>query len=226
MVGIAFYACMALIFLASVPIWRSIYSRHQQNEPFLESRPQLASPMGLIDLIVLLSIWLTSQILAVNIFSQISGVEIGALESVGGSQMMVLMLIAGITQTIAVVLGMAILVLRYKDSRVAGWYQDFVRIDLKLAFAGFLLAAPVVLVLQALLSLLVEYKHPAMDAMVEDANAFTVVAVWLAAVVAAPIGEEVVFRGWIQNWLQRLSFRPGAFASAIIGGRHNPSDSE
>jgi membrane protease YdiL (CAAX protease family) len=226
MVATAFYVCMALIFIASVPIWRSIYSQYRQNKPLLESRPQLASPMGLIDLIVLLSIWLTSQILAVNVFSQISGVEIGSLESVSGSQMMVLMLIAGIAQMIAVALGMAILILRYKDVRVAGWYANFVRTDLKLAFVGFLLAAPVVLVLQTLLSLLVEYKHPAMDAMVEEATPFTVVAVWLAAVVAAPIGEEIVFRGWIQNWLQRVSFRPRAFAASIKGGWYNPTDPE
>jgi hypothetical protein len=62
--------------------------------------------------------------------------------------------------------------------------------------------------------------------MVEEATPFPVVAVWLAAVVAAPIGEEIVFRGWIQNWLQRVSFRPRAFAASIKGGWYNPTDPE
>ena len=211
MVGILFYACMALIVLVSVPIWRWIYARYSQNQPVLETRPQLASPMGLVDLIVLLSIWLTSQFFAVGLFTQVAGVGFGEIDSISGSQMMVLMLIAGIGQLMGVAFGMALLMIRYKDFRVIGWYQDFTRVDMKLAFYGFLLVAPVVLVIQTLLSFIVEYEHPAMDAMMEDATAFTIFAVWVAAVISAPIAEEIIFRGWIQNWLQRASFRPRRF---------------
>jgi len=209
---------MALIFATSIPIWRWIGERYSQMLPIVDPRQQLASPVGLFDLGAMLFVWLLSQIAAGVLFSAISGVEIAQLESLAGSQMMLLMLIAGIGQLIAVSMGMVYLFIRYKDTRVIGWYPNFTRADFKLALASFLIAAPVVFIVQMLLSLLVEYTHPAMEAMVKDGDAFTIVAVWLAAVVAAPIAEEVVFRGWIQNWLQRVSFQPSGFRPTIVGG--------
>ena len=224
MLGTVFYACMTLILLASLPVWRKIYRRYSQKQPIIEPRPQVASPIGLIDVIVLLTGWLTSQLIAGGLFMFASGVDPSELASVNGSQMVLLMLLAGLGQLIAVALGMVYLLARYSSAAVLGWYPSFIRTDLKLACLGFLLIAPVIMVLQLLLSLLVEYKHPALDAMVEDANVFTVISVWFAAVIAAPIAEEVVFRGWIQNWLQRVSFRHGKFGLMLAGGWPNQSD--
>ena len=224
MLGTVFNACMTLILFASFPIWRKIYRRYSQRQPILEPRPQVASPIGLVDVFVLLAGWLTSQIIAGGLFMSASGVEPTELELVSGSQMVLLMLLAGLAQLIAVAMGMAYLIIRYSNATVVGWYPNFIRADLKLAFLGFLLVAPLAMVLQLLLSLLVEYKHPALDAMVEDASVFTVIAVWFAAVIAAPIAEEVVFRGWIQNWLQRVSFRPGKFNLTLAGGWRNKPD--
>lgn len=218
MLDVMFYVCMTLIFAASVPIWRRVGKRFSQKQPIIEARSQLDSPIGLVDLGVMLFVWLLSQILAGVWFARVFGVEVNELESLAGTKMMTLMLVAGIGQLIAVAMGMGLLLARYQDARVIGWYPKFFQVDLKLAFKSFLLIAPVVLVVQLLLSMFVEYKHPAMEAMVKDANVFTVVAVWLAAVIAAPIAEEVMFRGWIQNWLQRASFEPSDFSATLAGG--------
>lgn len=224
MLDILFYACMISIFVTSIPIWRSIGSRYSNKRKIIEPREKLASPIGLVDLGAMLLVWLLSQLIAVALFSKVANVELSQIDSMTGRQVMLLMLIAGIGQLTAVAIGMAYLVLRYSDTRVIGWYAQHVQADLKLALAAFVVIAPVVLVAQLLLSMLVEYKHPAMEAMVADANYFTIIAVWGSAVVAAPIAEEVVFRGWIQNWLQRLSFQPGAFTSSVVGGTRDHSN--
>jgi membrane protease YdiL (CAAX protease family) len=224
MLDVLFYACMILIFAASVPIWRHILKRAAGKRSIVEPRQRLSSPIGLVDLGALLFVWLMSQIFAGVLFTQIADVQLSDFESLSGGNMTLLMLIAGLAQLIACAIGLAWLVARYHDARVIGWYPKQLFADLKLASASFLIVAPIVLVAQTLLALLVEYKHPAMEAMVEGANWFTIVAVWISAVIAAPIAEEVVFRGWIQNWLQRLSFRPGAFAKSIAGGWWHDTD--
>lgn len=224
MLDVLFYVCMLSIFAASVKIWRWIRDRYARNLPIVEPRQKLASPIGLVDLGAMLFVWLLSQLIAGVLFAGIANVELSQMDSMTGGQIMQLMLIAGIGQVIAVVIGMGYLTLRYSDTRVIGWYPQHLRADLKLAVAAFLIVAPIVLVAQLLLSMLVEYKHPAMEAMVADANYFTIIAVWLSAVVAAPIAEEVVFRGWIQNWLQRLSFKSEKFAPSIVGGWYDQPD--
>ena len=218
MLDVLFYACMALIFAASVPIWRHVVKTAASNHSIVEPRKKLSSPIGLVDLGALLFVWLMSQVIAGVLFTKLADINIADFESLSGNDMMLLMLTAGLAQLFACAIGFAWLLVRYGDARVNGWYPEHLIADLKLAFASYVIVAPIVLVAQTLLALLVEYKHPAMEAMVEGANWFTIVAVWISAVIAAPIAEEVVFRGWIQNWLQRLSFHPGAFAKSIAGG--------
>ena len=174
----------------------------------------------------MLFVWIVSQGIAGAIVAAITNVKLHELELLSSSQMTLLMFIAGIGQLIAVAIGMGYLWLRYRDARVIGWYPKFIRADWKLALAAFLIVTPILLVAQLLLSMLVEYKHPALEAMVADANVFTVLAVWIAAVISAPIAEEVIFRGWIQNWLQRSMARSEDLVRTIFGGRSAQSNYE
>ena len=93
MVSNIFYACMALIFLASISVWRWGYDRYSRFKPILETRPNLASPIGLVDVVAMLGVWLASQLMAGEIFSAITGISISELNSATGGNMMLLSLI-------------------------------------------------------------------------------------------------------------------------------------
>ncbi|MEM7784644.1 MAG: CPBP family intramembrane glutamic endopeptidase, partial [Planctomycetota bacterium] len=78
------------------------------------------------------------------------------------------------------------------------------RSDLFLGLAGFFLIIPPILGVQAILTQYVEYKHSTQQLLVQNASLFTIVATWFAAVVMAPISEEIFFRGVLQGFLHRL----------------------
>ncbi len=94
--------------------------------------------------------------------------------------------------------------------------------DLRLALAGlFLVTGPLLLVSSAL-DRLVRYEHPVIDTLAAGRSPFDVAAVVLAAVIAAPIAEELLFRRVILGWFDARFPSPGGvvaiLASALAFG--------
>jgi len=70
---------------------------------------------------------------------------------------------------------------------------------------GFLLAAPLVYMVNLLCVLLwKQHKHPLEQMVMADPNAGIACLAFLSAVVLAPAAEELIFRGIIQTWLAQL----------------------
>jgi len=90
----------------------------------------------------------------------------------------------------------------------------------KLAFKFFAMVVPALLGLQWLLSFLVPYEHDTLDQLADNFSLTTVLVTWLGAVVAAPLCEELFFRGVLQGWLQRIRFDspPGRNSMLDIAG--------
>ncbi|MFM8891178.1 MAG: lysostaphin resistance A-like protein [Planctomycetia bacterium] len=94
------------------------------------------------------------------------------------------------------------LVSRGADWAVFGWRQERLAADTGLAIAGLLLLLAPLLGLAAVLDRVVPYSHPLVDVLAETRDAASIGLVVFAAVVAAPIAEELLFRRLLQGWLE------------------------
>lgn len=85
---------------------------------------------------------------------------------------------------------------------VGGWRPERLAADTGLALAGLLLLLAPLLALAAALDRLVPYSHPLVDFLAANRDAMSIGLVAFAAVVAAPIAEELLFRRLLQGWLE------------------------
>lgn len=100
------------------------------------------------------------------------------------------------------------------NQRSAGWGKNVIA-----GLRGFLLAVvPVALVLvttQALRSK--KTQHTLLKLLVESPNAQTIGSVFLSAVVLAPLAEELVFRVFLQSWLESFLRPIAAIVIVALG---------
>ena len=75
-----------------------------------------------------------------------------------------------------------------------------------------------VMLIQWLLSMIVEYDHPVLSVLAENPTFVSIFGCWAAAVMAAPFLEEFLFRGVFQYWLERLSVSKLSNDQLFVGG--------
>lgn len=108
---------------------------------------------------------------------------------------------------VAAGVGTAIVLASGGTLRSLGLFSDEPAIDRRLAVGTVLLITPPLLLVSAALNAIVPYEHPILDLLRRSREPATLAAVALSAVVAAPIGEEIFFRGILQGWFESLASR-------------------
>lgn len=118
----------------------------------------------------------------------------------------VLFLVMGFAQLIAIAIGTVLLRLRAGAEAVrAVWsLREFVP-DLILALYAFGLVIVPVFLIQAGLSQIITYEHPAITPFRESKDWMFFACAAFSAVICAPLGEEYFFRGLLQGWLERFA---------------------
>jgi membrane protease YdiL (CAAX protease family) len=113
----------------------------------------------------------------------------------------------GVGELFGCILGLRILWLRREYRRHdVGWHVRRIPSDLRVGLAAFLATSSPVFLLQFMLSKLFRpTSHPLVTMLSEDHTAVNFVAATIAAVVAAPVVEELLFRVLLQGWLEKLS---------------------
>jgi len=99
-----------------------------------------------------------------------------------------------------------------------GELRERKRFSLQIAGMTFCMVIPPILLLQWALSLLVPYEHSTLDVLKDSPSLQPLFAVWFSAVLAAPIYEEIFFRGMLQGWLQRFDGPNSPSLDTAIGG--------
>jgi membrane protease YdiL (CAAX protease family) len=95
-----------------------------------------------------------------------------------------------------------------------------------LAGQAFCMVVPPVLAMQWLLTTWRPYEHDTINQLQDHFSLATVMVTWLGAVIAAPVCEELLFRGVLQGWLQRIRFGLAAnnTAAELLGGWNRTED--
>ena len=187
--------------LVAIVLWIRFLSRGQ---PFVAPRPRIQSPIGLFDVGILFGCWFVSQANTLSVMVVVMGVPSDALGDLDSQQQIAFIGISGLMQLIWTGIGMLIVGFRHGHAlRIFGWQPEHFWKDLKIGAVAFLMVIPVILTIQFILSQFVEYEHATFDALKSDSGMFAMMMTWFAAVLVAPVTEEIFFRGTLQAWLQR-----------------------
>ena len=212
----AFLAVTGLLTLLSVFFWFRGFQRQRQGEHLLPANDGTAM-IGFVDLTLGFFVWLGGQ-LAAGILMTILNGPISSLDSASPEAFRNLMLYSGLAQISTTFVTAFYFYIRYRNwsaRHPVNWTSEA---HYRTSAIAFIMILPIVLIIQWSLSLLVPYEHPTLEALLKDGSPLTIFACWFAAVLAAPITEEFVFRGMLQNWLQRLNASDINRNEILIGG--------
>ena len=173
-----------------------------QKGDFLVDRSAPAK-WGLLQVLVILGIWIVSQSIVYAWLISWNGLDPGKIPT--GELGARFAVIAGIAQVV-VVIGCFIFLMkryRYEDSDF-GLSRNQILAGIKAGLIGFVMWVPLVWLAQHILVYFIEYSHPSLDRIIDNKDLTILIDTWIAAVIVAPIVEEILFRGIIQGWLQRI----------------------
>jgi membrane protease YdiL (CAAX protease family) len=195
-----------------------IRRRAQQGLPAVDARPH--GPV----------LWSGADVAAAVL--AFLGFQVLAAESMPADATLQMRLAAGsIAMLAATAVSASHLLLRGAGWPALGFGLGRLRDDARLAVAGLLLLLAPLLALAAVLDRFVPYRHAIIDFLNAHRDPLSIGLVVFAAVVAAPVAEEFLFRrvlqGWLEGWLERQEPRWGgltaiglsslAFAAAHVG---------
>ncbi len=227
MINYLFMVVLVLIALASLPLWWMAIQRVRcspgslPSNALLPPRQQIESPIGLFDVLLTFLFWTVLQAMCLLFILHVMGVSQADLASPTAAQSISLYAVMAAGQLLTILLTLAWIALRYRHVlQIFGCSSRFFATDLKLATCAFVMTVPGLLLLQWLFSFLVDYRHGTIEILKDQNNLLTVLVTWTAAVVLAPLAEEIFFRGFLQSWLQRMGHGKHRIAASrlFLGG--------
>jgi membrane protease YdiL (CAAX protease family) len=189
--------------------------------PLIEWSERRPVPWALIDLVAIGALFIVVNVAASMVLHQLGllpdTVKFDELEL---AERMTLTLANALVSLAILAIGLP-LVAQRTGARLAdfGWSAAGLLADLKLGVIAFVMIAPPVYAIQGILTQIWPSKHPLMEMFREtpDASFFAVLA--FAAVVVAPLSEELLFRVLLQGFLERLFRFRDSLIVLIFGGK-------
>jgi len=210
-----------LVLALSVVLWIAWFrGKFSTSESYWSARPGIQSPpQGILDFIGAFCVWFGLQIVAVVVGFAILGFDVADLESGNDPEALLkFSAMAMVTQIIAMVVVAFWLGLRYRNVLWMGMGSPLWK-DFKCGIVGFVMIIPIVYLIQIVVTQLIPYEHPTLDAMKDISTPIAIFCAWFTAVVAAPLTEEFFFRGMLQGLLHRFMDRNDSLQELILGDR-------
>ena len=203
MISLAVVGLTCVCFLIAPP-WLYLYiTRTRRQRPLLKRWGKEIARTDLLDVIVVMLIYLTSQAIAllvvvdVEVFGTPAGfnpILITPLNSAAGLSIM-----AGGLLTFTLVY------LRRQDLRVIQFRVDRLGQQVLIGLTTTACVLPAILLLNGIVSVFVtKYNHPVIDAFLSEMSLSALLSTAFSVVIAAPLVEEFVFRGVLLSFLQRV----------------------
>jgi len=194
-------------FGASLVVAGLIARRTRLGLPVVERRPHPPVPWNGADVATAVLSFLGFQMLAATVVSPTASLQ--AKLAAGSVAMLA-----------ATAVSMLQLLLRGAVWSSLGCDLGRLRADAILAVAGLALLLAPLLGLSAILHHIVPYQHAIVDFLHAHRDPLSIGLVAFAAVVAAPIAEEFLFRrvlqGWLEGWLEPQAPQWGGVAAVVV----------
>lgn len=213
------------VFVAGIAGWVYVGYQRAQGATLPTFVPRRPVPWGLAEFLVLFGLWLlgpvvvTRQLMRRGLLTEMPE----AAASAAPEAMAAWMGIAAGTQLAILLLGTAAFIaighIRIDDLGVGLHHlKRFAVVGL----FGSILILPVIFIVQTIAVQFVEYEHPLLEILEEKAGFGLFLTAAGVAVIVAPICEELLFRVFLQGWLENLSGRTVASPLAAIGAPPQP----
>lgn len=190
--------------LAALASWGWLAYRLSSGAPVLPlSTPWRPRLWSFLDLAMIVGMALPTQF----VLAGIAMLFVGQPEQ--GLPNLVLMAVGGLASLIGVVLGIVWIQYRYKQGIEHVGFGHISRTRLLIATIVGLAALPIIYLLMMVVSAVsrTEYEHPLIESAVDSGTPLSYLLGCFAAVIAAPIAEEFLFRVVLQGWLQSFPFK-------------------
>jgi len=202
--------------------WWLAYSRLQRALPILQYRRRLSPPWAVVDLLVAFLLLALGAVAASYLVAWIYGqaVDLPASER-PPVQLATLIFANGVAVLTATFAAVIFVRLRTGCSwQDLGLDRRRLWADVKLGLLGFAMIVPPVYALQGFLAQFFEASHPLINVLkaadTDSQNVF-LAAVSFAAVVVAPVCEEIQFRLLLQGLFERLAAKRESWSEVLFG---------
>lgn len=198
---------------SSVALWLFLYPRHHGAgaPPWVAQEPTRPAPWGLVDLLIVLLILVGSLVVAQvvaapELLDAKLPPEARRLETMAPGLRIRVVVANSLATLVATMVALAIIAWRTRTSwdRFGLSLRSLVP-DAKLGGLAMLLLFAPVLGLQMLLTQFFPSQHPLIETIRKTGDTGFLWASGLAAVIAAPVVEELQFRVLFQGWLQNVA---------------------
>ena len=209
---------LLLVVSASAWAWWRALARVAAGHPVLAFESRMASPWGLLDLIIAFFLLVACQVFASGLLVTKFGIQIADDMSADGRAAL---LFGGALATLAAFLS-SIAVVRLRSGATwidLGINRTCLASDLQLGAVAFVMLAPIVYGIQMVLVKWFESQHPLNELLRKDPDPKFFVLAGIAALIVAPLAEEYFFRVLLQGWLERIATRASATTHLLLGGR-------
>lgn len=189
--------------LGAVFWFRTFRTKGTQDSTRLWVNHSASVQWGLVDVLTVAFVWIASQALATSFLLQLFGITNG--QEISAEISARIALVSGIAQLICTAVCFMWLIKRYQHTDhdfgldPTQWKDGIVS-----GLKAFCMWVPLVWAVQNILVEFIEYSHPSFERIKGSGELYTLIDVWITAVVVAPILEEILFRGVLQAWLQRF----------------------
>lgn len=202
--------------LVGLILWVLNLLRVSAGEDLIEWRNQRGIPFGFLDLILLYFLMAAGNLVPSWWVCQSLGIEIGEISNLHGDALAILSFANAAGLAIGITIALGIYRLRYGRINLFGDIPLNLSRDVVLGLAAGVMVIPVILLFQAIITSYIPYKHATLEMLEAKPSLLVITASWFSAVIVAPICEEIIFRGILQSWLQRIG--RGVYDCLLIGG--------
>ncbi len=183
------------------------------KKPFLELQPRRVVPWTIWEVTGVALLFLILDVLAISLLKETHGLKPGlTIDEISASQMGAMMFASSTARMIVCVLALATLVLRYganlTDLGLTALRSIRVLLtDFRIGVIGFLMLAGPMFIMQMLLTKWFPSEHPVETLIKKSSEPGVFLITLFAAVIVAPIAEEMFFRLILQGWLEKLVWK-------------------
>lgn len=203
------WGSIAIGFLAIVILflgfrgWTRAWEHHKRNLPLISAPYTSPPPVTLLDLLALFLAQVAAEYWALT-RAGLKGAT--SLEDLTDLQQLSFLFSLNIARLTVFVVGTAALYVKYRAYFPHGGIRFLLR-DVSTGALAFCMIAPVVYGMQMVLSAIWKpSQHPIISLLQEANNQWAALAICgVAAVLAAPLFEELVFRRLLHGWLDRIA---------------------
>ena len=209
---------MLAIIAGSLRFWYTALARLRQGQELIPYQ-RSECVLGFVDVLGIFVIWFGAQLASGFALLILFGSK--ALEAPADlfdENVVLLLYLSAAFGIASLVFSIVVLVLRYQTTNSFGLRFNQISKQVMHGIIVFVMLMPPMMLLQWLLSLLVEYDHPILSVLAADPSFVAIFGCWAAAVVAAPLVEEFLFRGVFHHWLERLSVSKLSNNQLFVGG--------